>query len=176
MAIDPASDIILDVARAADPQKVAVATKRLNDLSGVDAANADFAQSLGTASARLSSAATPDVSYNNPQAWTSKIPASGDKAANVKVGLESVLMKSFVDQLLPHDAAEVFGHGVAGDVWKSMLSDKIAAEVAKSGALGLDKKLFATHPMLSTHAAADMAAGAAADAGRLRALSATKKS
>jgi hypothetical protein len=40
----------------------------------------------------------------------------------------------------------VFGGGVAGDVWKSMLSDKIADEVAKSGALKIGQRLFATHP------------------------------
>jgi hypothetical protein len=57
-----------------------------------------------------------------------------------------VLLKSFIDQMLPKDAVEVFGGGVAGDVWKSMLSEKIADEVAKSGALQIGQRLFATHP------------------------------
>jgi hypothetical protein len=64
------------------------------------------------------------------------------------IGLESVLLKSFIDQMLPKDAVEVFGAGVAGDVWKSMLSEKIADEVAKSGALKIGRRLFATHPDL----------------------------
>jgi hypothetical protein len=59
-----------------------------------------------------------------------------------------VLLKNFVDQMLPKDAVAVFGEGVAGDVWKSMLSEKIANEVAKSGALKLADRLFETHPDL----------------------------
>ena len=70
------------------------------------------------------------------------VETAAHKAA---VGLESVLLKNFVDQMLPKDAVGVFGGGVAGDVWKSMLSEKIANEVAKSGSLHLASRLFATH-------------------------------
>jgi peptidoglycan hydrolase FlgJ len=143
MAISPSSDLILDVARAADPQKAAVTTRALVSASGGSDAAMEFSQAMnGLSSGR----ASHDYRYQNPTASAhAAIQTTAQKAA---VGLESVLLKNFIDQMLPKDAVDVFGGGVAGDVWKSMLSEKIAAEVAKSGALKIGKRLFETHPDL----------------------------
>ncbi len=142
MAISPASDIILDVARAADPQK-ALATTRALDAGFASDATKEFSRALDGVAV-----APPhrDFSYRNAAASIHGGAASA--AQKAEVGLESVLLKSFIDQMLPKDAVEVFGGGVAGDVWKSMLSEKIADQVAKSGVLKLGRRLFATHPDL----------------------------
>jgi hypothetical protein len=64
--------------------------------------------------------------------------------------------------MLPKDAVNVFGGGVAGDVWKSMLSEKIANEVAKSGSLKFASRLFETHPdLLHSNKRQGMTQGAA---------------
>jgi hypothetical protein len=135
MAIAPTSDLILDVARAADPRLAMARTRALTDAAG---ASGGFASTL----AGFSPSLTP-YGYHNPSSTPVAAETPAHKAA---VGLESVLLKTFVDQMLPKDAAGVFGAGVAGDVWKSMLSEKIANEVAKSGALKLAERLFETHP------------------------------
>jgi hypothetical protein len=140
MAISPASDIILDVARAADPQKASATTRALAEGAGAADASAGFSRALQSVSAATSGL----YAYRN--AGASSQTKGGAAAQKATVGLESVLLKSFIDQMLPKDAVEVFGGGVAGDVWKSMLSDKIADEVAKSGALKIGQRLFATHP------------------------------
>jgi flagellar protein FlgJ len=137
MAISPASDIILDVARAADPGKAMATTRALANSSG--AAPADFTLALNSFH---DSATTRDLSYQNPALFGPRSESPERKAA---VGLESVLLKSVIDQMLPKDAVDVFGSGVAGDVWRSMLSDKIANQIAKSGALKIGDRLFATH-------------------------------
>ena len=85
---------------------------------------------------------TRDLSYQNPALFGARTELPERKAA---VGLESVLLKNVIDQMLPKDAVDVFGSGVAGDVWRSMLSDKIANQIAKSGALKISDRLFATH-------------------------------
>lgn len=140
MAIAPTSDLILDVARAADPRRAMATTRALTDAA---AGSGGFASTL----AEFSPSLTP-YGYHNPSATAGAPETPAHKAA---VGLESVLLKNFVDQMLPKDAAGVFGAGVAGDVWKSMLSEKIANEVAKSGALKLAERLFESHPeMLKT--------------------------
>src|ERR1700722_2296365 len=47
MAIDPPSDIVLDVARAADPERAAAVARRLTNLAaGTGGADADFAAAL----------------------------------------------------------------------------------------------------------------------------------
>jgi len=139
MAISPTSDLILDVARAADPQKALAATRALNG-AAAGADGAGFTSTLAGFSPSLTR-----YGYKNPSPSLGAAETPAHKAA---VGLESVLLKNFVDQMLPKDAVAVFGDGVAGDVWKSMLSEKIANEVAKSGALKLADRLFETHPDL----------------------------
>jgi hypothetical protein len=136
MAISPVSDLILDVARAADPQKASAASRALG--SG-ESAPAEF-------SATLKQAAPPvdagSYAYRNPASTITPAMTPARKAA---AGLESVLLTSMIEEMLPKDAADVYGSGVAGDVWRSMLSEKIANEVAKSGALHIADHLFATH-------------------------------
>ncbi len=138
MAIAPTSDLILDVARAADPRLAMARTRALTDAAGAAGASGGFASTL----AEFSPSLTP-YGYHNPSPTQLAAETPAHKAA---VGLEGVLLKNFVDQMLPKDAPGLFGAGVAGDVWKSMLSEKIANEVAKSGALKLAERLFETHP------------------------------
>jgi peptidoglycan hydrolase FlgJ len=137
MAISPASDIILDVARAADPGRAMATTRALANSSS--AAPADFTLALNSFH---DSATARELSYQNPALFGARTESPERKAA---VGLESVLLKNVIDQMLPKDAADVFGSGVAGDVWRSMLSDKIANQIAKSGALKISDRLFTTH-------------------------------
>jgi peptidoglycan hydrolase FlgJ len=143
MAISPASDIILDVAQAADPQKALATTRALASASGRLAP--DFAATLNSFPANSSAG----ESYKAPALFAPRPETPERKAA---LGLESLLLKNFVDQMLPKDAADVFGSGVAGDVWKSMLSEKIADQIAKSGALKIDDRVFATHSDLLSKA------------------------
>ncbi len=141
MAISPASDLILDVARAADPRQAMATTKILAAASGD--VSGDFVAALD----RLpSSAALPSgMSYKNPVAALTEKQTPARKA---EIGLASMLLKSMVDEMLPKEASDVYGAGVAGDVWKSMLSDQIAEQIAKSGALKIGERLFATHQNL----------------------------
>ena len=55
------------------------------------------------------------------------------------------MLSSFVGELLPKDTGEVFGQGMAGDMWRSMLAEQVSMQIAKSGKLGLARRLFATH-------------------------------
>ena len=75
---------------------------------------------------------------------------------------EAMLMNSFVNELLPKDAGEVFGKGAAGDIWRSMLSEQVSRQIAKSGALGLSRRLFDTHDLPGATAGAAARVGEAA--------------
>lgn len=147
MSISPTSDLILDVARAADPLKAQATTRALATASAAVDPTADFSRALdGVAAAPAPPSAPRDYSYKNPVAALHG--AAETPAHKAEVGLESMLLRQFVDEMLPKDAVDVFGGGVAGDVWKSMLADKIADQIAESGSLKIGKRLFATHPQL----------------------------
>ena|SRR5579863_5741910 len=156
MAVDPSSDIVLEVAKAADPGRAAAVAQRLNALAAAAGSDkADFTQALAdTASATATgeSAAAADLGPSAANARARFAAAAADGAADaradkVKIGFESVMLNSFVSEMMPKDTESVFGQGLAGDMWKSMLADQVSRQIAKSDALGIAKRLFSTHPM-----------------------------
>ena len=164
MAIDASSDIVLEVAKAADPTRAAAVAQRLNALSGASAADAaDFSDALAaTAPAVASGSSAADARARFSEA----AEATDEKAAKAKTGFEAVMLNSFVSEMLPKNASTVFGQGLAGDMWKSMLADQVSRQIAKTDALGIAKRLFATHPLGEASAALEKAqrADAAANA------------
>lgn len=55
--------------------------------------------------------------------------------------LEAFVLQSFIETMLPENAEAVFGKGTAGAIWKSMLAEKLAKEIADSGAVGIAEQL-----------------------------------
>ena len=45
--------------------------------------------------------------------------------------------------MLPKNSQSFFGKGTAGEVWKSMLAEKLGAQIASSDQVGLAKRLAA---------------------------------
>ena len=164
MAFNPRSDVILEVLKAADPARASLAAERLNALGGANAPGGDFAADLDkAASAAPAPGAMQADGLPDARSRLSAMPDATDKAARAKVEFEATLLNSFVGELLPKGTS-VFGEGTAGDMWRSMLSEQISKQIAKSGALGLSRRLFATHDLVpSRHAEAATAAGGAAE-------------
>ena len=163
MTFNPRSDVILEVLNAADPVRASLAAERLNALASSNAPSGDFAASLAKAAAPAPAASPlPVEGLADARSRLAAIPDTTDKAARAKVEFEATLLNSFVGELLPKDAPGVFGEGSAGDMWRSMLSEQISKQIAKSGALGLSRRLFATHDLVpARHGEAATAAGAA---------------
>jgi Rod binding domain-containing protein len=92
-----------------------------------------------------------------PLAPVSTLPSGQPTAAAAKAGtrgaadkssaafreLESFVLQSFITEMLPKNASNVFGKGTAGAVWRSMLAEKLAAEIVKGGGLGIAQKIAA---------------------------------
>ena len=141
MAGTPPSDIVLGVALAADPQKYRAAADRLRRASAagdVVPASAWEASVAQAAEASQAGAASPPVAGAAPG-----VPRQARSAPDAFGQLEAVVMQTFIQSMLPKNATHVFGKGIAGDIWKSMLAEKLANEVARSGHIGLAKRLQA---------------------------------
>ncbi|ALN74133.1 rod-binding protein [Aureimonas sp. AU20] len=50
---------------------------------------------------------------------------------------ESFVLRSFVESMLPQQNTSFFGTGTAGQIWKSMLAERIGDEMAASGGIGI---------------------------------------
>jgi hypothetical protein len=139
MSLAPPTDIVLEVSRAADPDRAAAVVKKLKALSAQGAASPqDFAAALDTAAAPKS-----------PSAPVLPIGSPVSRARKAETKLESVMLSEFIGEMLPKDAQSAYGQGFAGDMWRSMLAEKVADQIAASGRLGLATRLFAGHPLSS---------------------------
>lgn len=146
MAISPPSDIILDVARAADPSRQQVAFERLQRM-GSGVAGTQFAAAVDeaapTASAAGLAGAREKFASLVPAKLTAAPNAAQTKSAKTMQQFEAQVISTFIEQMLPEASANNFGSGTAGGVWRSMLSEQIANQIAKAGGLGIREKVEA---------------------------------
>jgi peptidoglycan hydrolase FlgJ len=159
MAFNPSTDVVLEVASAADPSRASLAAQRLSALAAANAPAADFAADLDRAratAARLAGAA-------DARSRLAEAPGGPDKLGQTKTQFEAMMLNSFVGELLPKDTGEVFGQGMAGDMWRSMLAEQVSMQIAKSGKLGLARRLFASHEFAPREAHAGEAARTASE-------------
>jgi Rod binding domain-containing protein len=143
MAFNPSSDVILEVLNAADPSRASLAAQRLSALAASNAEQADFGADLLKAASKADSAPVAVESAADARARL----AGADKLKQAKTQFEAMMLNSFVSELLPKDSDDVFGQGMAGDMWRSMLAEQVSLQIAKSGKLGLARHLFATHEL-----------------------------
>jgi len=130
MTISPPSDIVLDVARAADPARHRMAVARLDGAAAGEA----FEGVLETVQAEP---APPRPGLAPPPAAPYPRPADADQAYR---GFEAMALTVFLQAMIP-DSPSIFGDGTAGSIWKSMLAERLADQMAKSGGIGIAAQL-----------------------------------
>jgi hypothetical protein len=155
MSIQPPSDILLDVVKAADPHKAQAMAARLREVASAGPAGAvdlaegagfdDALASEGVAAPALGEGTSPLGGFSaralsNATALSARQETPG---ASPYRRFEAMVLSGFVEQLLPKSSATLFGAGTAGQVWRSMLAERIADEVAKSGGIGIAQHLAA---------------------------------
>ncbi len=170
MSISPPSDLILDVMKAADPQRMQEAALRLKDMAAARAAAAEtgagkWSESLKTAgfspagagpdngTPRIDAASgtrSPAASVPDVVAMRARGGASAAKEAPRTTGrgvregfaaLEGVVLENMLDGMLGGSGSSVFGEGLAGEYWKSMMARAIASQIARRGGMGLAEAL-----------------------------------
>jgi Rod binding domain-containing protein len=152
MAFNPSTDVVLEVASAADPSRASLAAQRLSAIAGSNASPADFVSSLNQVAGAASATSAPLANAADARSRLAEAAGGPDKLGKAKTQFEAMMLNSFVSELLPKDTGEVFGQGTAGDMWRSMLAEQVSTQIATSGRLGLARRLFATHEV-SPHSA-----------------------
>ncbi|MFA6154504.1 rod-binding protein [Mesorhizobium sp.] len=133
MAISPPSDIVLDVARAVDPTDIEAARAALARRAGGPAA--PFA---------VDSAASVDAGSILSRSTAATVTASADPAGKFKK-FEAMVLQTFIQNMLPKDTEGVYGKGLAGDMWKSQLAERVADVMAERGGIGIARSMVADH-------------------------------
>lgn len=145
MAIRPPSDIVLDVARAIDPLRYQQAVSRLARMSGPSGAGG-FDQVFNQTGSGLDSLLGKDVTSTlagggSLTKFSQRIPDAEQAKLDTFRKFEAASLSTFVQEMLPQKADAVFGEGTAGDVWKSMLAEQIANQMAAGGGIGIAAQL-----------------------------------
>lgn len=156
MSVQPPSDIVLDVARAADPTRYQAAVTKLTQGSP-----GTFADALGAAS--VGGAGVPAAAQANIDSVLTRFRTAATLPNPRAKGtppqeFEAFVLQTFIESMLPQNATAVFGKGNAGSIWKSMMAEQIGAQIAKAGGIGIARMLEAAHPPAGPDAAADPAA------------------
>lgn len=125
MSISPASDLILDVVRAADPQRAAAAARKLGEAAGAFGAELRAAtKTTGAPALRPTFSALDDAA--TPARRANATGANRDPRAM----LGALVLQKAVETMLPDGHSAIFGGKQAGAMWKSMLAEHIAAAVS----------------------------------------------
>jgi hypothetical protein len=140
VAIIPSADIVLDVARAANPNQYRAAVERLARLRANVATDEVFTLPPAAAPAQ-----TPAGSADRTSSTTRPIEAGASAPSRRRLDaygqFEAFVLQSFIQSMLPKNATNVFGQGSAGGFWRSMLAEKMGDELARSGQIGIARKL-----------------------------------
>ncbi|AEV37139.1 hypothetical protein PSE_2631 [Pseudovibrio sp. FO-BEG1] len=147
MAIQPVSDLVLDVINQADPTEVRAATRALKapavvskdlPVSEPSWASSSFSRFM----AEAESAKTKG--QGGVEQLNSMANRYSQKLDNADLGekLESAILQTFVKSMLPKEMETVYGGGTAGTMWKGLMAEQLANQLAKSGSIGLAEMLL----------------------------------
>lgn len=172
VSIKPPSDIVLDVAKAADPASSAAATERLAKIAGnsgkSDPAFADVMADVETAPpiAMAANAGAPIPVHASSEPLLRQ-PQLSDAPVNTETkvyqGFQAVLLQNVLSMMLP-ESSDFFGEGSAGEIWRSMLAEQLGNALSKKMDLGIAPRyLHDAHHHDTKHDPAMMPAVAASD-------------
>lgn len=123
MAITAMGDLVLDVMRAADPDAAEAARAKL----------AAFADKASGAQFSIASDAAPASQR------------STDATPEAFMRFEAMVLQSFFQTMLPKDTDSVYGGGMAGEMWQTLLAEQLGTTVAKRGGIGIADSILRDH-------------------------------
>ena len=131
MSLALSSDLILDVARAAEPSRVKAAVARLEA-----GAESGFAQALARAGQAVG-AAESDLRTRLAEMTSSPLSRVKERQSP-GAAFESMMLQVFMQNMLPQ-SSKIFGKGAAGGAYKSFLAEQLAGQLSKAGGIGVAK-------------------------------------
>jgi len=152
LAINPPSDIVLDVARAADPLRLHEAALKLSGaVDGDGAGFGNLMDGLEAAGNRPTLLSAPGLAglrtdFGPKGQQVDRDEAISGPAMKPYREFEAFVLQSFIQSMLPTDADGVFGRGTAGEMWKAMLAEQLGKQLARGGGIGIAAKVFKAHP------------------------------
>lgn len=122
MATSPLGNVVLNTARITSP-------------SALHASRPGLAKAVAANEATASFSSTLDGARESKDAAVGKSPEAFVK-------FEAMVLQTFLQSILPKDAETVYGGGMAGEMWKSMLAEKLGEAMAERGGIGIADRVL----------------------------------
>ena len=160
MSVQPLSDLVIDVVKAADATRSREVINKLHEMASGDASTfaaelskaanrpanepadrgaADKTAALLPAGMAFSGATLTGLrnahALTQRHSVTSAQPSVPVPAASLRK-FEGMMLSQFVDAMMPAQKG-VFGAGLAGSTWKSLLTEKLGNRIADAGGIGM---------------------------------------
>lgn len=148
MSIFPATDIISDVARAADPGKVSLAMKRLESIGGERAQLADSTFPIAKSSPASAQRTLALKRDDGPPSRDIRQDVMGPAKR-----FEAFLLQGWLETILPKQDSGVYGLEAGGEIWRSMMAEQLANQVVRAGGVGIQSLLDHKNSSISTERA-----------------------
>ena len=100
----------------------------------------DVAKAVGTEGLDVARAA---LARKASEVRAASAAGGGDKDSYVK--FESMVLGSFVQSMMPKNTDSVYGGGMAGDMWQSMLAQQLGTVIAERGGIGIADRMLRDH-------------------------------
>lgn len=137
MAISVNTDLVLDVLKAGNPDRAAIADAHLQTKKTSSFEIAAAGEKFATELAAKATSIGPNTLVDMRQQLSKPV---GDESFKK---FEAVILEQFVQHMLPKEASAVFGEGTAGDIWKGMMAQQIGDTLSKHGGIGIAQQLQA---------------------------------
>lgn len=124
-------------------------------LADIHAARTDIARRSDAAQKAEFSVGGVDADKAADTAPAAKSPESFRK-------FEAMVLQTFIQNMLPKDAAAVYGKGMAGDMWKSLMAEKMAQVMAERGGIGIADRMLDQYDAAKTKPSTEASASAPA--------------
>jgi peptidoglycan hydrolase FlgJ len=126
------------------PSQIGLDILRSPALPGIEPARAE----------RLSRSSAAAGQFEVDETGDAKAAGTADKPdtpASFK-RFEAMVLQTFIQNMLPKDSASVYGKGMAGDMWKSLLAEKVAEVMADRGGIGIADRVLGERYAAQTEA------------------------
>ena len=146
-----ATDIVLDAAKAADPEELRAALERLSAIARTRNYDEIFGAMIrdGIPSSSSSQAALPDLTsimsqldhlQNKSQNVVTAHASNKTSPLQQSLGkIQAYFLQTVLSEIMPKNELGELHEGYADDMWRSVASEQIANQLAKQDILGFEK-------------------------------------
>jgi flagellar protein FlgJ len=102
---------------------------------------------IAAAHAELARRPAANAAFKVGEKGSAEAPSEAGRAAAPESfrRFEAMVLQTFIQNMLPKDGAAVYGKGMAGDMWKAMLAERVATVVAERGGIGIADRMLGQH-------------------------------